>query len=296
MKASLLAAAVLLAGCGSSSADDAAPASATEATPSPGIARSFNANGHELFLECVGDGSPTMVLDVGEGRLRGDLAKIQEAYQARLRVCTYDRANKGDSGAAATPRKGADLVADLHELLRAAEVPGPYLLVGHSAGGLIAQAYAATYPAEVAGLVAINPVAPWKPWQPVIARMTPSERRDEIAFLSGTNGESLDYRDLSRAVEGLLPSSIPVSLLASSEAECPPGDAACRRLVAQYDAVMHEVARQWGNAPLTIVDASHDIQFDDLPAVTAAIDDVLARATRARVLTPGPPDGETLPE
>lgn len=277
MGASLLAVAVLLAGCGSSSGDETEQARATDPATSPEIAGTFTANGHTLFIECVGKGSPTMVLEVGEARLRGDLAKIQDAYKARMRVCTYDRANKGDSGEAATPRKGADLVEDLHGLLRAADVPGPYLLVGHSAGGLIVQAYAATYPADVVGLVAINPVAPWKPWLPVMAQMTPSERSQEIAFLTGTNGESLDYRDLSRAVEGPLPTSIPAYLLISSEAECPPDDTSCRRMIIKYDAVMQKVARQWGSAHLKVVDASHDIQFDDPQAVTAAIDDVLSR-------------------
>jgi len=275
---SLLASAVLLTGCGSSSGSRSPDVHGDGATTSPGIARSFTANGHQLFIECVGDGAPTMVLEVGEGRLRGDLVKIQDAYKSRLRVCAYDRANKGASGEAVTPRKGADLVADLHDLLRAADVPGPYLLVGHSAGGLIAQAYAATYPADVVGLVAINPVAPWKVWLPVMAQMTPNERRDEVAFLTGANGESLDYRDVSRAVDGPLPASVPAYLLISSAEECPPDNAACRRLITQYDAVMKDVARQWGNAPLTVVDASHDIQFDDLYAVRAAIDDVLSRA------------------
>jgi pimeloyl-ACP methyl ester carboxylesterase len=278
LAAPVLALAVLLTGCGSSSGNESPRAQATHPITSPEIAQSFTANGHKLFIECVGKGSPTMVLEVGEGRLRGDLIAIQDAYKSRMRVCSYDRANKGDSGEAGIPRKGADLVADLHGLLRAADVPGPYLLVGHSAGGLIVQAYAATYPADVAGLVAINPVAPWKPWLRVMAQMTPSERREEVAFLTGTNGESLDYRDISRAVEDRVPTSIPAYLLISSEEECPPDNASCRRLITKYDAVMNEIAQHWGNAPLKIVDASHDIQFDDLEAVTAAIDNVLSRA------------------
>ncbi|MFL6156588.1 MAG: alpha/beta fold hydrolase [Marmoricola sp.] len=267
---------MLLLGCGSATSSAQKPTHT--ATTDPAISGSFEANGHQLFLECVGKGEPTMVLEVGEGRLHGDLARVQEAYKSRMRVCSYDRANKGASKEAATPRAGADVVADLHDLLRAAKVPGPYLLVGHSAGGLIAMAYAATHPDDVLGLVAINPVAPWKPWLPVMADMTASERRDEVAFLTGTNGESLNYKDISRSVDGPVPTTIPASFLVSSAVECPPGDGACSKMIARYDDVMRQVARRWGSAPLTVVDASHDIQFDDIDAVTTAIDDVLDRA------------------
>lgn len=270
-------ASVLVLGCGSARTSAQKPRHPS--TAAPATSGSFVANGHELFLECVGQGKPTMVLEVGEGRLHGDLVRVQEVYKPRMRVCSYDRANKGASKEAATPRTGADVVADLHELLRAAKVPGPYLLVGHSAGGLIAMAYAATHPDDVVGLVAINPVAPWKAWLPVMADMTPSERREEVAFQTGTNGESLNYKDISRVVDGPVPTTIPASFLVSSAVECPPGDAACSEMIARYDVVMRQVARRWGSAPLTVVDASHDIQFDDIDAVTTAIDDVLARAS-----------------
>ena len=75
------------------------------------------------------------------------------------RVCVYDRANTlGDSDAAPTPRTGADVVTDLHALLQAAEVPGPYVLVGLSIGGLFTRLYAATYPDEVVGMVLLETV------------------------------------------------------------------------------------------------------------------------------------------
>lgn len=275
----MLAAVVLVAACGSSSEPEAAPSQPDAPTSSDSaIAGSFTANGHQLYLECTGDGAPTMVLEVGEGRTRGDLVKIQDAYEGSMRVCTYDRANKGESGQAAKPRKGADIAADLHDLLRVAHVPGPYLLVGHSAGGLIVEAYAARFPDEVSGVVAINPVAPWRPWVPVMARMTADERRSEVDFLTGHNGEFLDYRDIGRAVEGRLPTRIPASVLVSSPVECPPTDASCPKTITAYDKVMRQFAHRWGNASFQVVDASHDIQFDDLGVVTAAIDDVISRS------------------
>ncbi|RNL77580.1 alpha/beta fold hydrolase [Nocardioides marmorisolisilvae] len=273
---STIAVLTLATGCGSSTPDRADSPPASTQTTRAAISGTFTANGHELYLECVGSGTPTMVLEVGEARLHGDLVKIQDAYKPRLRVCSYDRAGKGASGPAATPRKGADIAADLHDLLEVAKVPGPYLLVGHSAGGLIAQAYAARYPDDVVGLVAINPVAPWKPWIPVMAKMSAKDRRSEVAFLTGNNGESLDYRDIGRPVEAGLAKQIPSYVLVSSPAECPPDQESCPTMIRQYDTVERQLAHHWG-AGFKIVDASHDIHFDDLDAVTAAIDYVLVR-------------------
>jgi hypothetical protein len=283
----LAVAAVLVAGCGGSSDDAGSKATTTATSPTPSgqassgtIKGTYEVNGHDLHLECAGHGEPTMVLEVGEGRTRVDLAAIQSAYDTKLRVCSYDRANKGESGEAPTPRSGADLVSDLHGLLEAAQVPGPYLLVGHSAGGILVLAYAATHPDEVAGVVALNPVAPFKPWMAAAAKlMDAGERESEVAFLTGTNGESLDYRDLSRQIErSPAATGVPLHVVASTAAQCPPGDSVCRRMAPTYESILKELTEQWGGGRLTMVDASHDIAFDDLDAVTQAIDDVLSRA------------------
>jgi pimeloyl-ACP methyl ester carboxylesterase len=87
---------------------------------------------------------------------------IQYALSRDTRVCLYDRAGMGQSDPQATPLTtpptAADAVTDLHALLAAAGVPGPYVLVGHSAGGAFVQLYARTHPEEVAGVVALNAV------------------------------------------------------------------------------------------------------------------------------------------
>ncbi len=78
------------------------------------------------------------------------------------RVCSYDHPNRrwSRSQPGPTPRSGREVVADLHAALAAARVPGPYVLAGHSNGGLFAQLYAATHPGEVAGLVLVDAVHP----------------------------------------------------------------------------------------------------------------------------------------
>jgi len=114
--------------------------------------------GRRLSLSCVGTGSPTVVLEAGLGDPAAPWFAVETAVAPVARVCSYDRANAGGgaSDPAPGPRTGADAVADLHALLAAAGVPGPYVLVGHSVGGLFARLYAHTYPDEVAGLVLVD--------------------------------------------------------------------------------------------------------------------------------------------
>jgi pimeloyl-ACP methyl ester carboxylesterase len=117
----------------------------------------FDIGGRKLFLHCTGLGGPTVVF---EGGLTTDWVAVQDRVAGFTRACSYDPANGpwGRSDPAPTPRTGEDVVADLHALLAAAKVPGPYVLAGHSNGGLFVQLYASKYPDEVAGLVLIDAV------------------------------------------------------------------------------------------------------------------------------------------
>jgi pimeloyl-ACP methyl ester carboxylesterase len=140
--------------------------------------------GRSLYLECHGQGAPTVLLESGlDGR--GDVwsrdglhppgarTMVQPGVAAFTRVCAYDR--PGTIGAAdpdsdpggpefypsrsdpvPQPRTARDAMADLHALVRAAGIPGPYVLVAHSAGGLIDRLYAGTYPDDVAGMVLVD--------------------------------------------------------------------------------------------------------------------------------------------
>jgi pimeloyl-ACP methyl ester carboxylesterase len=135
---------------------------ATSSNPTPASGRTYLANGHRLYLNCVGSGSPTVVLFSGLGEWTPNWAWVQANVAATTRVCAFDRAGEGWSGGNAVRQNGHQLAADLHALLRVAHVPGPYVLAGHSVGGTYALTYAAQYPMQVAGVALIDSATPYQ--------------------------------------------------------------------------------------------------------------------------------------
>jgi pimeloyl-ACP methyl ester carboxylesterase len=109
-----------------------------------------------LNLNCQGQGSPTVILDSGLGVPAVGWDRVQAEAAKFTRVCSYDRAGYGWSGATAAPRTSAQIVKELHALLEAAQEKGPYILVGHSFGGFNVRVYNGQYPSEVAGMVLVD--------------------------------------------------------------------------------------------------------------------------------------------
>jgi pimeloyl-ACP methyl ester carboxylesterase len=129
-----------------------------KAYPMPG--RLIDVGGHRLHLSCTGAGTPTVVLEPGGGEMSSSLGWIAPAVARNTRVCVYDRAGRGWSEPANTAQDGAQIATDLHTLLERGHVPGPYVLAGHSFGGLYVLTFAARYPDEVAGMVLVDSTAP----------------------------------------------------------------------------------------------------------------------------------------
>ena len=126
--------------------------------PMPG--QLIDVGGHSLHLSCSGSGSPTVILEPGAGGMSSVSAWITPAVARDTRVCVYDRAGRGWSEPADSPQDGAQIATDLHTLLERGHVPGPYVLAGHSFGGLYVLTFAARYPDEVAGMVLVDSTAP----------------------------------------------------------------------------------------------------------------------------------------
>jgi pimeloyl-ACP methyl ester carboxylesterase len=133
---------------------------AMDATAYPMPGQLIDVGGHSLHLSCTGSGSPTVVLEAGGGEMSSNLGWITPAVARDTRVCVYDRAGRGWSEPADTAQDGVQIAADLHTLLQRGHVPGPYVLAGHSFGGLYVLTFAARYPGEVAGMVLVDSTAP----------------------------------------------------------------------------------------------------------------------------------------
>ena len=122
--------------------------------PPPG--KLVDVGGYRLHLNCLGKRGPTVVFIAGAGDFSFDWSLVQPEVSRFARVCSYDRAGFAWSDPGPTPRTMRQDAYELHALLKAARIKAPYVLVGHSIGGLIARVYAEQYLDEVAGIVLVD--------------------------------------------------------------------------------------------------------------------------------------------
>ena len=184
--------------------------------------------GHSLHLQCQGDGSPTILIIHGIW-LNSDLGSSPAAYYGPLpsmlgreaHTCLYERANVGRSDTIDETQTTADSVADLRALVDVAGIPGPYLLVGESFGGIIAIQFAAAYPADVVGMVFSDASLPT---DEQIDNLIPEPDRSELVAELDVNAENLRYYDSlheAGAVIEMLP-DVPITYLAASDVDLDP--------------------------------------------------------------------------
>jgi hypothetical protein len=232
--------------------------------------------GRSLYLECTGAGSPTVVL---EGGVVSDWAAVLPEVASQTRVCSYDRPDSPQSRSDPTSERTAQqVVDDLHAMLAAAGEAGPYVLVGHSLGGIYVQLYAYQYPEEVAGLVLVDPT-PEEFTPRLIELLTslgtpiPEEPPGPVTIEQVTMEQMREAR-----ASGPLP-AVPMVLLSHgvppTAEERPPGwpveeeEALFQRLhleiVASVPGARHVIAGE----------SRHDIQSEQPDLVIAAITDVV---------------------
>lgn len=130
----------------------------TSAGPVPG--RLVDVGGYRLHLHCTGTGAPTVVLLNGLGETSPQWARVLPAVAGTTRVCAYDRAGQGWSEDSSNANDATTAATDLHALLAAAGESGPFVLAGHSSGGVHALTYTHLYPSQVAGLVLLDSASP----------------------------------------------------------------------------------------------------------------------------------------
>jgi pimeloyl-ACP methyl ester carboxylesterase len=187
----------------------ASPAAGQSADPSAGdfAGRVEIPDGRHIYLECHGSGSPTVIFEAGL-RSRGDIwtwsvdgvgTGVLPRVSPFTRACFYDRPGTlahfpyvSRSDPVPMPRSTGEVVGDLPALLAAAGVPGPYVMVGASTGGLIVREYASFYPAEVSGLVLVDAIS-----EAMQGLMRPGQfARYNLHYLQSPSEDARRYKNL----------------------------------------------------------------------------------------------------
>jgi pimeloyl-ACP methyl ester carboxylesterase len=207
------------------------------------------------------------VLEGGDEDTSTSYGFAEDALAEVTTTCVYDRANLGQSDPAPGPRGLVELVGDLESLIDAADIPGPYVLVGTSGGGYIVTGYAFAHPDEVAGMVLVDTAAPLAD--------PPPELIEETAWDNPANVEHRDYLHVERYAWAARRQigDIPATIITV--------DYGAR---AELDAERSNVEDQQGwlvlspRAEQVVVTTSHSVEEDDPDLVLGAILDVVRAA------------------
>lgn len=175
--------------------------------PAPG--QLVDVGGYKMHINCTGQGSPTIILAAGSSDFSVTWAHVQPELAKYSRVCSYDRAGLGWSEPSPHPRTANTMVVELHTLLVNANVQGPYVLVGHSFGGLLVRVYAHNYPNEVVGMVLVDSANEEHPLR-LAALALPDFAEKYARSLQQAAGQNRLYAFLSSTgIMALAPNNIP---------------------------------------------------------------------------------------
>lgn len=218
--------------------------------------------------------APTVVLQSGLGDGQSAWRPVLSALQKHGPVFAYDRAGYGNAPGVDGARDPCTIARELHELLHKEGIAPPYLLVGHSIGGLYQYVYARLYPDEVAGMVLLDPTHPmhWTSMQEEAPALAAIVRGINAMSLNSANRR--EFRDQSVCLDKIdmgKPLTVPVRLLVSGRSE--PG--ATRAFSAMLDKLRSDWLRLSGAPQLQVVEQSgHYLQKDAPEVVIRAIDEL----------------------
>jgi pimeloyl-ACP methyl ester carboxylesterase len=252
--------------------------------------RKVDVGGRKLFLKCTGNASePTVVLVAGKGGTTEVWQAVQTHVATFASVCSYDRADLGQSDPTYQPQT-AEIVEDLHQLLLRANIPPPYILVGHSMGGIYVRKFAMRYPAQIAGIVFVDSSDDEQVWR--FAKISPELMK----------GEYPDWRDKKKLEDaGWLPAGeylkwhLNVPLIALEHGIPWPRDlwklsnGEYQKALATWHSMQLDLSRRSKYGQLRIATKSgHYIQTQQPELVVQAIRDVLKAAERSGPTRPRP--------
>ena len=274
--------------------------------PPPGVL--VDIGSHKLHLRCVGPAgaTPTVILEAGGGGFSKDWFLVQDILSPRVRTCAYDRAGHGWSDLGPAPRTLRQEVFELHALLEAARQRGPFVLVGHSIGGLLVRLYTEQYGRDVVGMVLVDPLheSAWVGsvrfggWvrlrEKAIDRPVPEPRREgkpstdynpDEDYLA----EELQQMYLSRKLNAEPLGKRPLIVLAAGRGSRPPGtsEELWAQLKVEKDGQKIDLSRLSNNSRFVLDPSSgHAIQINNPQLVARAIEDVIAAASSNVRLSP----------
>lgn len=231
-----------------------------------------------LHIHCIGEGVPIVVLDSGLGMSGAAWDDVQPEVGRFTRVCAYDRAGRGYSSPAPKPHPNRQMARELGVLLERAGQRGPYVLVGHSMGGMNARLFASEHPDRVAGMVLVDAVGDGQPsrYWALIPDAAMAELRDMLDKLpEGLDLDTYvagfaDMRESSRSI-----GDVPLIVLTHGREDPPPRGSSpeqATKIRAAWQEMQMDLAKLSTNAVhVTAPNSGHNMQWEAPRLVVAAI-------------------------
>lgn len=249
--------------------------------------------GVSLHVHCVGEGAPTVVLDAGLGNDGSVWKDVQQRVARSVRTCAYDRAGLGySSRPASQPHTHRQMARELHELLERAGLDAPYVLVGHSMGGINVRLFETEHPEQVLGMVLVDATV-----DPERSRaLVPAEELRKFREVLPTIGEGLDYDTFVAGAADMRASSLslgakPLVILTRSMEDAPPWASEPQRaeMLRIWQELQASLLTLSSNSVQIIVPHTrHYIQRDAPQIVASAIEEVVSAARGRRRLNDAP--------
>lgn len=263
---------------------------ASDSRQSSSFEKLVDIGGRRLFIKCSGEarrGLPIVVMDAGMANTSDAWSLVQLKVAQFARACSYDRAGMGRSDSAPQTHASQDIVNDLHTLLAKAEINPPYVLVGHSLGGMNARLYASQYPKEVVGMVLVDSTHEDET-ERMFALLPPEIlKKAKPEDMVVQSAERLDFnKSIAQVRAANWHGDIPLIVLTRGSATLNPNDYAVPSLAPKFEQIrlelQQELVRRSSRGKQIIAEKSgHNIHRDQPELVIDAIREVVEEAKSA---------------